>query len=339
MILTRYLYEKSYIDYSLLLALLNRDSNEALFWIYELYFSGFKKYAFSLVWKYYYMLYSPFFVCLERFLQKKTLEWLNNKDDYTIIGTLVINLATREPCIDTYLMMLNTLEYPTSIKVWIDKLSLNDNYNDVLEEFVGYYNYNNYKSLKSFCITQKTSTIEFLDKNIIKYGYISRILSGIFLMDENNRFDKKIFIVLKEKDCKIYKNKPFIKLKSWKIPENECIYRIQIPYNKQSLPLDIYQDWINNVYDTPIWKKRIEKYCGYIFNNKIIFDNEDDEENFYNMYNFEPDEQTINILHKWYGEKKFNSLNEIYQKFSLDILHTWFDDNLENILKSNINKK
>ena len=40
MILTRYLYKKSQVEYSLFISLLNRDCNEALFWTYELYFSG-----------------------------------------------------------------------------------------------------------------------------------------------------------------------------------------------------------------------------------------------------------------------------------------------------------
>ena len=71
MILTRYLYKKSQVEYSLFISLLNSDCNEALFWTYELYFSGFKTETFLLLIKYYYMLYGAFYVCLEKFVQRK----------------------------------------------------------------------------------------------------------------------------------------------------------------------------------------------------------------------------------------------------------------------------
>ena len=117
--LTRYLYEKDYVEHSLFMSLLNRNSDEALFWIYELYFSGWKKHSIILIWKYYYMLYSPFFVNLEPFLQRKTLEWLDT-NDYRIIGTLIVNLATREACVDFYMMMVNIIPYPAFIRPWVN---------------------------------------------------------------------------------------------------------------------------------------------------------------------------------------------------------------------------
>jgi hypothetical protein len=43
MILTRYLYPKNNAEYSLKVALFQGDREQALFWAYELYFSGFKQ--------------------------------------------------------------------------------------------------------------------------------------------------------------------------------------------------------------------------------------------------------------------------------------------------------
>ena len=40
-IFTRYLYNKTEVKQSLFIALLNRKRDEAMFWAYELYFSGF----------------------------------------------------------------------------------------------------------------------------------------------------------------------------------------------------------------------------------------------------------------------------------------------------------
>ena len=43
MILTRYSYPKNNVEYSLIIALLQENREEAKFWAYELYFSGFKQ--------------------------------------------------------------------------------------------------------------------------------------------------------------------------------------------------------------------------------------------------------------------------------------------------------
>ena len=332
--LTRYLYEKDYVEHSLFMSLLNRNSDEALFWIYELYFSGWKKYSIILIWKYYYMLYSPFFVNLEPFLQRKTLEWLDT-NDYRIIGTLIVNLATREACVDFYMMMINIIPYPAFIRPWVNRLDLNISKSlNVLEDFI--YINDCFKNKGEGCyeiLLRTFDNIEFLNNTILKFACISRMFSGMFLLDENNGLDKKLFISLLEKDCKKYKTRPIIDMKSWKIPENECIYKIQVPPNKPLLNIDIYQNWLYYCYNTPIWKKRIERYLGYLHNDVIHFDCEDDEERFYNMYDLEPDEQKLQVLQNWFGEQKYNSWNEIYKKYSLEILHTWLNTNLERIIK------
>ena len=43
MILTRYLYPKHNVEYSLVIALFQENREQANFWAYELYFSGFKQ--------------------------------------------------------------------------------------------------------------------------------------------------------------------------------------------------------------------------------------------------------------------------------------------------------
>ena len=55
LVLTRYLYEKSEVEISLINSLLTKHLDEALFWIYEYHFSGVN--AFHLLWKIYYDFY------------------------------------------------------------------------------------------------------------------------------------------------------------------------------------------------------------------------------------------------------------------------------------------
>ena len=53
---TRYLYEKSEVKLALTLCILNKK-DEAVFWAYELYYSGFKTELTELFWTIYYDFY------------------------------------------------------------------------------------------------------------------------------------------------------------------------------------------------------------------------------------------------------------------------------------------
>ena len=70
---TRYLYEKDEVKLSLLLCILNKKE-EAIFWAYELYYSGFKTELVNLFWTMYYDFYYTSNPSFEKYLLKK----LNN---------------------------------------------------------------------------------------------------------------------------------------------------------------------------------------------------------------------------------------------------------------------
>ena len=54
-----------------------------------------------------------------------------------------------------------------------------------------------------------------------------------------------------------------------------------------------YYNWLYYASYSPIWFNRIQLHNGKIDNDKqlIVFDTDDDEDDFYNKYNYEPDEQ------------------------------------------------
>lgn len=54
--------------------------------------------------------------------------------------------------------------------------------------------------------------------------------------------------------------------------------------------------WETYAYNTPCWNKRFIEFNGRLDDkNKMIFDNDDNLENFYEKYGYEPDEQTSEI--------------------------------------------
>ena len=60
---------------------------------------------------------------------------------------------------------------------------------------------------------------------------------------------------------------------------------------------------------------------------RVVFDNEDNEEKFHNMYDLEPDEQSRNVLECWYGKRPFHSWIEIFDRYKSSILDKWLHEN------------
>jgi hypothetical protein len=100
-IFTRYLYEKREAMHALLVALLKNQMRAALFWTYELYFSGFE----LELWDWTQCIYEEFFKTrnprYERHLVAKYDEW---SDTYNpdLIGSVVMTLSHRSSSLVLY---------------------------------------------------------------------------------------------------------------------------------------------------------------------------------------------------------------------------------------------
>ena len=72
--------------------------------------------------------------------------------------------------------------------------------------------------------------------------------------------------------------------------------------------------WETYAYNTPCWNKRFIEFNGRLDDrNKIIFDNDDNLENFYDKYGYEPDEQTTEIQDMSIGYIDKISKNDWYE--------------------------
>ena len=91
---TRYLYVIDDVKSSLVMALLDRNLDEALFWGYELYFSGFQEIVLGLLHLMVESMYSTLNPHLDKFLKKKKAEWDENKT-YATVGTFIYNMIGR----------------------------------------------------------------------------------------------------------------------------------------------------------------------------------------------------------------------------------------------------
>ena len=110
-IFTRYLYFKNEVVNSLLWSMLEKQYDESLYWIYELYFSGFQEYSFSLMYEFYLTYSQEIYPQYDGFIDKLYQEWKLNKLDHTIIGTIVKLL------VESSVSLTNMLRIRQNIKV------------------------------------------------------------------------------------------------------------------------------------------------------------------------------------------------------------------------------
>ena len=101
-IFTRYLYNKTEVKQSLFISLLNRNLDEAMFWAYELYFSGFDTDVFEYVINIYRETYSILNPKLVLFIEKMVITWSKDKTRHWTIGSIIRTLITRNYDINNF---------------------------------------------------------------------------------------------------------------------------------------------------------------------------------------------------------------------------------------------
>jgi hypothetical protein len=119
-VFTRYLYIKQEVKLALLASLLNKK-DDALFWAYELYYSGFVYELFETLFKIYYDFYATLNEGFESYLLKKTKDVLKkynnqNRDD-RCVGSIIRNFLNRPFNTDVFMLqnMCNMFEVDCGI--------------------------------------------------------------------------------------------------------------------------------------------------------------------------------------------------------------------------------
>ena len=182
-----------------------------------------------------------------------------------------------------------------------------------------YSNYHNLKMGKNLIII---STSEEMNKEINANKTLEIQINETL---ENENHNQKI-----DQPRKIFKM-----ARRFKINENiNGIYKLKRNKIKISIQSALLDHWLYYASFSPIWKNRIEEYNGEILHEKkkINFENIDDEEDFYQLFQYEPDEQSKECQEKsicelpkksckeWIEEhykKKYNGLFQIEEDYLL----------------------
>ena len=101
---TRYLYEKDEVKLSLVTSIINKK-DDAIFWAYELFYSGFKTELAELLWKIYFDFYSTLNPAFEKYLKKKLAgNFSNNSDGEKLISMIINNFIIRPHNMDVFML-------------------------------------------------------------------------------------------------------------------------------------------------------------------------------------------------------------------------------------------
>jgi hypothetical protein len=262
---TRYLYEKVEVEHSLLFALLDRRREEALFWTYELYFSGFEQDLEKWLRWVYYTFYAQqntlFTELFEIHLSRlHTLPIPEERD--CLFGTIVSNLAHRAYTIQPF-----TLEY---LKMDIPRLPIE---------------VNNHPFLIRFC-PRDLAPYQTVDVSSIRAFHYLRAVSRFPIRKNDSLFLQKVFPVLDD-------------------------------------DLSFDGDWVQFITETPYWQKILREYPTFV-PQTATFDSEDETDEFYTKYGFDPEEQPaeVKIAHgadvRWAG---------IFSPISPETFHSRYSEN------------
>lgn len=262
--LTRYLYIKEEVMISLVISILEKNREEALFWAYELYWSGFQEETFEFLMSFYGEMFEYLNPRLKTFLQSQVDSWKQDPNKHWTLGTIVRNLADK------------------SRRFQVDTFALN------------------LTPIADSKIKDHKFYIELEDKDIEQYDTISPIQGELPRLTLG-------------KVCRFSTRKEYNDIFG---TGHKSLTQKEI-LDASTMKWDYYASF------SPVWKERIEDHNGRIDDvaKRIVFDDEDDQEEFYDRYGYEPDEQCIELLSKITHVKPVvqMSLREFCVKFDATI--------------------
>ena len=341
-IFTRYLYIKDEVEIALTTSILEKK-DEAIFWAYELYYSGYEKETFDILWKIYHYFFATLNPCFETYFIKKHQEWMKRTaaelDFY--VSVIVNNLIIRPFNLDVFLLhKINThLEFeeedqePADFNTLLNKSSFveiakyvltspADQYSTIMEKTVDHFMPE--KKLK--CMKEWEKIRKCRETNEIAVILISRIM--MFYSSKKMPKGKSFYVIVEPEDTIMYETiAPDKKSYSpYKVLPMACLYSIDkyhylslftIARKYEAKPMLCYFDqWLYYATYSPVWENRVKTFHGTIHHERkqVVFLNEEQEESFYDNYGYEPDEQKIATQHKnMQPLKQERSWNTLFQ--------------------------
>jgi len=256
LVLTRYLFSYSEVKHSLFIEILDGNVEPALYWGYELYWSGYEEDTFEWLLSTYDLMFDINEELKNR-IKKEYEDWKEDNNSYEKLGTIIINMCYR----------------PYSIS-----------------------------------------------------KFTNRYFSTQCREKEVEKRDSKLYINLKKGDVKEYETEYGELGKRYKITNDLYKYELRTEMNslfryeikKEEQKKEVFYSWEKYAIKAPYWENAFEKYNGKIEEGKIVFENDEGLEGFYEKYNLEIDEKTKETQEKVIGinKKKQMTLTNFVKKYN-----------------------
>lgn len=316
-ILTRYLYVKDEVVFSLWKSILLKNIEESLFWGYELYFSGFQEEVLLFLIQMYYDFYYPLNIRLENRLHGIASEWLKDKKQNHLLGEFIENIVRRDCFMDGFIVKYCIEDYDNTL------MKQHELFEDIVkiiscnteESFINWFlEFQKNTNLSANVLKTKLDNINTIlcailpennEQNNLKLLQIlkSLAISYLFNIICEPKKDKKMYMKFSNDDINEYKNMMHINGKSRTMIQKAHRFQINIDckylfnFSRKNQSQEDYYEMINNwlyyASKSPLWETRITRYNGVIDHDKktVIFNNDDDLDNFHNFFGYELDEQ------------------------------------------------
>lgn len=303
LIFTRYLYVKEEVEIALLVSILNK-SDDAIFWAYELYYSGFKNELFMLIIKIYYDFFATLNPTFEAYLLKKHKEFCRDEPaNIRLVSSVIQDLLFRpfntdvfflrkicenfdidcqyykdtdkitdmQSCHKNLTQWIQTNDY-RSIAEWVLNINKDTiNIFEIYSQCLDIFELTKSKLVKEFTAAIKiTADIPAIDKNII---LLAKIMC-LFSKKHNLKKGKSIYINVEPEDIIPYETIIGTnELKHYRILENACICGIddlkhlslfKLKRHKYNLKERYWYKWLYYASFSPLWLQRINQYGGTI---------------------------------------------------------------------------
>ena len=359
LVFTQYLYIKEEVRLALLVSILNK-SDDAIFWAYELYYSGFKHELLNLIWRIYYDFFATLNPAYESYLLKKHKELLSN-DQYNerIISSIINDLLfrpfnsdifmLRNVC-ETFIIEIEYNEITETLKQWIT----NNDFRSIAQWVLNVNKSIPLQEIYDICLdifdikVKGKLTKEFvsatkvdINNNII---LLAKIMT-LFSRKAELKKGKSIYINVEPEDVIIYepitgsndlKNHRILEIAYMcGIDDLKHLSLFKLTRNKYNLQEKYWYNWEYHASFSPVWSKRIQQHKGYTDYNKqkVIFKEDPNDElmqDFYGLYGLEPDEQKLDVQNKSIQSiEKIHNWKWFSEKYKKNGLVEVYDEELE----------
>ena len=224
---TRYIYEKDEVKINIIINLLNKKE-DAVYWAYELYYSGLNEELCNLLWSIYYDFYAVLNPSFEKYLSSKMADILTlNLQDNRVVSMIIHNFIIRPYSLDVFMMrhFVKIFDFEKCSLI-VDYISTN-NFKYISDAISSYLEKEDYMILASLFLVEINEE-HLLDAFNVVIKYFNKLdITPTKEYKNIKKIEKKYTRVAIYSRILMY----FIRLKNMTIPQREIIKKIKFGRN------------------------------------------------------------------------------------------------------------